>query len=227
MLDLCVQGMGDVELTKFYAYKMKVAPCMACFSCWRQTPGECAQKDDFAPVLEAYKGAQYVLVAAPLYVWGFPGPVKTMIDRFIPVIEPWMIPGEDGVTRHPRRYELSPKAVLISSCGFPEMKHFDLMRAHFKLMCDNSGWTWAGEILIPGAAVYGIPGVFDFKHDAIRSAGRELVSGVISPETTAEIAKNVLSAEDSRNLVNGYFEGGIKGKAKMAAVAVKARIRRG
>ena len=73
--------------------------------------------------------------------------------------------------------------------------------------------------------MYGIPGVFECKHDAIISAGRELAAGAISPQTTAEIAKPVLDPEDSRALVNGYFEGGISGKAKMAAVAVKAKVR--
>jgi putative NADPH-quinone reductase len=224
MLELCLDGMGEgLEVHRFHPHAMKIGPCTSCWSCWSQnSPGECVQDDDFQEILDVYKRADYFLLAAPLYVFDLPATVKNVLDRFFIALEPAQIELSGGMTQHPKRFPCHPKAVLISSCGFPESENFDLLKRHFSLICEHMDWPLAGEILISAAGCANVPGLFEKKYEWIRTAGAELVREKISPETMEKIAAPVMPAEDYRKLVSLSFEGGVIAKAKMVAVAIKA-----
>jgi len=224
MLDLCLEGMGDnIEVKKFYPHKMKIEPCTSCWSCWgKKNPGECVQKDDFQEILEVYKKADYFLLAAPLYIFSLPATVKNVIDRFFILLEPSQVKSSRGYTEHPKRFNSHPKTVLISSCGFPEMENFDLLRQYFHKISDEMGWVWSGEILISASGIANAPKLFDRKYELIKKAGAELVEGCINIETTNEIAKPVMSAEDYRKIATASFSGGILDKIKTVSIAMKA-----
>jgi len=224
MLDLCIEGMGpNLEVHKFYPHKMDIEPCSSCYSCWnRKTPGMCIHRDDFGHILEVYKRADYLLLASPLYVFDLPSTVKNVIDRFFVILEPAQRMSSRGETEHPKRFGRHPKSVLISSCGFPEMSNFDILRQHFRKICEHMDWVWAGELLVSAAGAANIPGLFDGKMKAIRKAGAELVRGVIEEDSTAAIASPVISDEDYRRLATLSFEGGLVARARMMGIAMKA-----
>lgn len=224
MLDLCIEGMGDdLEVHKFYPHRMKIGPCTSCWSCWgRKSPGECVQNDDFQQILDVYRRADYFLLAAPLYVFDLPATVKNVIDRFFVVLEPAQIESHRGDTIHPKRFGRHPKAVLISSCGFPEMENFDILRRHFRIITEHMDWKWSGEILISASGAANAPRLFDRKYGLIKTAGTELVNGEISRETTEAIAAPVMPADDYRRMCTLSFEGGMMANAKIAAIAIKA-----
>ena len=223
MLDLCLEGMGEnAQVQKFYPHKMKIGPCTSCWSCWRKKdPGICVHKDDFEQTLKAYKQADYLLWAFPLYVFDMPATVKNVIDRFFVTLESTQVVGPDGLTEHPKRFKHHPKAVLISSCGFPEIENFQLLGRHFRLICQHIGWTWAGEILVCASGAANIPKLFDEKYELIKKAGAELASGNISPETSEAISARVISAEDYRQMATAYFAGGIGGQIKQVSIGMK------
>lgn len=224
MLDLCIEGMGDdLEVHKFYPHRMKIGPCTSCWSCWgRKSPGECVQNDDFQQILDVYRRADYFLLAAPLYVFDLPATVKNVIDRFFVVLEPAQIESHRGDTIHPKRFGRHPKAVLISSCGFPEMENFDILRRHFRIITEHMDWKWSGEILISASGAANAPRLFDRKYGLIKTAGTELLNGEISRETTEAIAAPVMPADDYRRMCTLSFEGGMMANAKIAAIAIKA-----
>ncbi len=224
MLDLVLQGMGaGLEVHKFHPYGMNIGPCNGCWSCWgRENPGECVQKDDFQAILEVYKRADYFLWAAPLYAFDFPAAVKGVLDRFFVVLEPPLRERADGLTDHPTRFDRHPQAVLISSCGFPEVENFEVLRRHFRIICEQMAWVWAGEVLIPASGIARAPKLFDGKYAQLRAAGEELLRAGISPETTAAIAAPVMPAEDYRRMATLSFTGGALAKAEMAMLALKA-----
>jgi hypothetical protein len=201
MLDLCLEGMGDgLEVHKFYPHKMTIGPCTGCWTCWLRTPGECALKDDFQQIIDVYLRADYLLIAAPLYYSGFPATVKNVIDRFFVMLEPSQHRSARGDTQHPTRHGRHPKTVLISSCGFPEAGNFDLIRAHFRRICEHMEWAWSGEILIPAAGAAKAPGLFDATLGFVKQAGAELAKGSISTSTTEAIIKPLVPAEDYRQM---------------------------
>ena len=111
--------------------------------------GECVQKDDFQSIYDVYKKCDYFIIAAPVYVFGFPATVKNAIDRFFVKLESSQILMDNGITNHPSRYVPKAKGVLVSTCGFPDMENFTLMSEHFKKILMHFGLTWAGEVLIP------------------------------------------------------------------------------
>lgn len=228
MLDLCLEGMGDaVEVKKFYPHRMKIGPCLGCWKCWEKgNPGYCVQRDDFRLILDAFKEADFFLIAAPLYIFTLPATVKNLFDRFFILLEPQQVPSPRGGTEHPKRFGRSPKTVLISSCGFPEVENFDLLRPYFRKVCAEFGWTWAGELLISASGIANAPKLFDGKYELLKRAGAELLDlGRISAEMTDRIAAPVMSAEDYRAMATASFEGGIGGRVKTVSIAVKNIIK--
>jgi multimeric flavodoxin WrbA len=133
MLDTLIAGMGEVELHKFYPHRMKIGACTGCFACWTgKNKGECVQHDDFQQILDVYGRCDYFIVAAPVFIFGFPATVKNVFDRFFVNLDSAQVDMGDGVTTHPKRATPKAKGVLVASCGFPDMENFSLMSAHFK-----------------------------------------------------------------------------------------------
>jgi putative NADPH-quinone reductase len=228
MLDLCIEGMGGgVEVNKFYPHKMNIGPCTSCWSCWGlKSPGVCAKKDDFGKILDVYKRADYFLWAFPLYFFSFPATVKNVIDRFFIMLEPSQYESSRGTTEHPKRFNCHPKTVLISSCGFPEIENFDIVRQNLKKICLESDWPWAGEILISAAGAANVPHLFDEKYELIKKAGRQLFEGAIDKELSDEIAAPVMDAKDYRAMATASFSGGITGKIKTVSTGIKAIVKK-
>ena len=228
MLDTLLEGMGEADIHKFYPHKMNIGPCTSCWSCWQgKNKGECIQKDDFQLIYDVYKRCDIFIVAAPMYVFGYPATVKNVIDRFFVNLEPSQIEMEDGTTNHPQRFTPHAKGVLVSSCGFPDMENFTIMSQHFKKWMKHGGLQWAGEVLIPAAGAANVPRLFNDNFDAIKQAGRELVAKGISQETMGRISELPISKEDYRVMVNASFQGGITGKAKAIAFGIKALREKG
>jgi len=77
---------GKIEL--FYLRKLKINPCLGEFSCWVKTPGECIHDDDMNILYPKFKEADIIVFGTPVYVDGMPGPMKNLIDRLLPLLEP-------------------------------------------------------------------------------------------------------------------------------------------
>jgi putative NADPH-quinone reductase len=228
MLELFLEPLQEsAEVSLFIPRKMNIGPCVGCFHCWdKKTPGQCLQKDDFEQIIEAYKLCDLVVLAAPLYVFGFPATLKNVLDRFFITLEPDLIPLESGGTVHPNRFQRDRKAVLISSCGFPEIENFDLLREHFRLICKHIGWENSGEVLLPAAGAFGNTPLAKIKEGHLRSAGKDYsVSGRVSETTLEKVAGAPFSHEEYRKIANWNFKGGLAGKGKMMALMTKIMIR--
>lgn len=117
-----VRGLGEVELERVDLCDLRIEPCRGCFACWKATPGTCCIHDDMARVIELERAADLVVLSFPLYYFNVPGPLKTMIDRQLPVNLPFMT--DDSATTgsgaHPLRYPEMARTryVAISTCGF-------------------------------------------------------------------------------------------------------------
>lgn len=223
MLDTLIEGMGESKIHKFYPHKMNIGPCTSCWSCWLgKNKGECIQKDDFQQIYNIYRKCDYFIIAAPVYVFGYPATVKNVIDRFFVNLEPSQFVMDDGITNHPHRFSPNAKGVLVSSCGFPDLENFSLMSQHFKKWMIHGGLTWGGEILIPATGAVNVPRLFDDNLKAVREAGSELVSGVVFQDTMDRISDAPMSREDYRDMVNASFRGGLSGRAKATAIGIKA-----
>lgn len=62
-----------------------IAPCTGCFGCWTRTPGRCVIRDDATAVYPLIARSEAVFYISRLRYGGYDTPMKTMLERAIPV----------------------------------------------------------------------------------------------------------------------------------------------
>jgi len=201
---------ADVEL--YYTKKLKIKPCQGEFHCWLKTPGECFQNDDMKDLYPKLVKADIFVFATPVYVDGVSGPMKNLMDRMIPVVQPFF-ELRDGHCRHLTRegHSKNAKLVFVSSCGFWEMDNFDPAIVHMKAACKNMKREFAGALLRPHAAAIQVlleMGMsLDDVFDAARDAGRQLIEdGKISEETLATVSRELMPLDAYMAGANQHFQ---------------------
>lgn len=61
---------------------MKINGCIGCEFCHGKGEGKCVQKDDMDQVYAPLAAADLVVLASPVYYWGFTGQMQSVITRF-------------------------------------------------------------------------------------------------------------------------------------------------
>jgi len=220
-LDGMREAGAAVEL--FYTKKLNINPCQGCFTCWLKTPGVCFQKDDMQMLHPKLRQADIWVLATPLYVDGMTGPMKNLLDRLIPLVQPF-IALRDGHCRHPWRGEReSGKVALVSNAGFWEMDNFDPLLVHMKAMCKNMGTEFAGALLRPHGEILKplmeMGRSPDDVFEAAREAGRQLVEeGKMSPETLSIVSRELAPRESYLRGANRVFQQALDALEKPVAI---------
>lgn len=80
-LDGAREARGDIDVKVVRAYDADVNPCIACAGCNEDRPGCTVGGDGWAPLEEALRSADVLLLASPVYFMGLPAPVKAIVDR--------------------------------------------------------------------------------------------------------------------------------------------------
>lgn len=180
-----------VEVEELHLSTLRIAPCKGCFACWKQTPGTCCMEDDMQTVIEGLLSANLVIWSFPLYYYSVPGPLKTLIDRQLPMSLPFMCESRDGNGSggHPSRYDRSMvKHVLISTCGFYSAEgNYDSVTRMFDHVLGQGKYTsifcGQGELF----RVKELSARTDAYLAAVRQAGKEYAAGAIREETEAKL----------------------------------------
>jgi len=200
---------AEVEL--IYVHKLKIEPCLGDFGCWFKTPGRCVQEDDMAWVLPKLAAADLLVLATPVFVDGMTSTMKKLIERCLPLMEPFF-EVRNGHCRHPRRDgRKDQKVALVSVCGFTELDNFEPLILHVKAICRNLGAEFAGALLRPYAAA--LPRLkrlglhVDEIYEAAREAGRQLArTGQMEEETLAAVSRELLPREAYLQGINDHFK---------------------
>ncbi len=197
-----LEGMSETgaEVELIYTKKLKINTCQGCLNCWLKTPGKCFQNDDMQQVLPKMGGADIWIFATPVYFDTANGPMKNLMDRMIPLLEPFY-ELRDGHCRHPLRKTTKPgKVVLVSTCGFWEIDNFDPLLTHMRAFCRTVNREFAGALLRPHGGRFfdkvemGVP-LADLFSSA-KEAGRQLArEGSISPAALKVISSERVSLE--------------------------------
>lgn len=212
ILDPFLEGMkeGGAEVERFFTKKLAIEPCQGEFNCWLKTPGECFQDDDMGTLRPKLAQSDVWVFATPLYVDGMSGPLKNLIDRLIPIADPF-IELRDDHCRHALREDVKPgKVVLVSNCGFWERDNFDALVIHVQAICRNISREFAGALLRPhGPAVGAMIEMGQAPTEvleAARDAGRQLATrGCIEPATLETVARELMPREAYLEVVNHRF----------------------
>jgi multimeric flavodoxin WrbA/putative sterol carrier protein len=209
MLNSLIEGMrqagAEVELVNLR--EKKVRYCQGCFSCWTKTPGVCIHKDDMTGELfPKWIESDLAIYASPLYHFHVNAHMKTFIERTLPMLEPYLVPGADGATHHPLRYEKFPAAVFLSVAGFPEMKIFDQLSSWARYIYKDG---LRAEIYRPAAELLATPmGKRKGREilQATAQAGKELVgNGAVSSQTMEAITQPMGDPNDIGTMANMFW----------------------
>jgi multimeric flavodoxin WrbA len=161
-------------------------------------------------VLPKLADSEIWVFATPVYFDGITGPLKNLLDRMLPLGDPFF-ELRDGHCRHPLRKGVKQgKIVLVSNCGFWEMDNFDPLLVHMEAVCKNVSRRFAGALLRPhGGALKPMMKRGMRVHDifeAAREAGRQLINdGEMSEETLRVVSRPILPLDLYVQNVNKRF----------------------
>lgn len=92
--------------------ELDIAPCMGCFGCWVQTPGECVIADAGRDVARDVVQSDLLVYLTPILFGGYSYELKKAVDRSIPILSP-LFRRVKGEVHHKRRYDRYPNVVAV------------------------------------------------------------------------------------------------------------------
>ncbi len=202
---------AGADTETIYLKDKKINHCTGCFTCWTKTPGVCVHKDDMPELLEKFQQADVIVYATPLYVFTVSGLMKDFMDRFIPLLKPYIIKRGDQYS-HPRQNEgIWPKrVVLISNCGFPERHHFSGLIETFRCFTSGSDLELSATIVCAAGELFNVNELQESVRwylEAARQAGREVVEkGRVTPETQEKLDNSLTDPEVYSQAANAHWD---------------------
>lgn len=168
--------------------RLDLKPCLGCFSCWNKTPGECIIKDDMKDVIAKLLWADITIWSFPLYYFNVPGGLKTLIDRQLPMVLPFMVEDAENGS-HPSRYDMSGKKhVLISTCGFYTAKgNYNSVLQMFNHILGEKNYE---TIFCGQGELFRVPELSKRTGEYlgfVKNAGAEYIDGKITEETRGQL----------------------------------------
>ena len=175
---------SDVVVEEICVNTLDLNPCLGCFSCWNKTPGKCVFKDDMPEVIEKLLWADITIWSFPLYYFSVPGKLKTLIDRQLPMVLPFMEKDTKSGS-HPTRYDMSKKrSVLISTCGFYTTEgNYDAIISMFDHLLGKDNYE---KIFCSQGELFRVPELSNRTNEYleyVKVAGQEFIAGKIEVST--------------------------------------------
>ena len=132
---------GGNTVTEFFLDSMNIHGCKGCFGGGKNPDSPCVQKDDMDKIYPAYKEADIVVLASPLYYWTVSGQLKCAFDRLFAVAEcnsDYANPVKESVL-----------LMAAEGYGFDETLH---LYGHLE---KHIGWKSIGKVLCGGVMAAG------------------------------------------------------------------------
>jgi len=146
LLGRALDGARDagVEVSLLRATALSIPGCRGCGAC--EQTGECALQDAMQEVYPQLDRAERIILASPVYFYGFPAQVKALIDRAQALWSRRMLEkSPDQRKRHDRG-----KGYLIAVGATGGKRLFEGMRLTARFFFDALDKEYAGELLLDG-----------------------------------------------------------------------------
>lgn len=200
MLGHLVEGMTEAGASAetINLREKKITSCIGCYTCWTKTPGKCVHRDDMSnEIYPKLLEADIAVYATPLYYHTMNGAMSTLRERTLPMVQPFLVIGEDGKTYHPLRHK-APDSVWLSVCGFPELSEFDAL-SHYLNSTKHKDVNIIAEIYRPSAAMMKAKFVKETTNQIIKAtirAGHEIIeTSKVSQDTLDTISQPLITPE--------------------------------
>lgn len=189
--------------------KLDINFCLGCFCCWNKTPGKCVLNDDMQKVIESLLWADITIWSFPLYYFSVPSKLKTLIDRQLPMVQPFMVQDSES-GNHPTRFDMSNKKnVLISTCGFYTTKgNYDSVIPMFDHLLGKNNYE---TIFCSQGELFRVPELTNKTNEyleTVKTAGKEYATTGISSKTRAKLETLLFPKETFEEMANASW--GIK-----------------
>ncbi|HIW14800.1 MAG TPA: flavodoxin family protein [Firmicutes bacterium] len=129
----------DADCQLFDVSALKINRCVGCFGCWVKTPGQCVIRDDAVKVYPCLAKSGRVIYVSRICYGGYDVPMKTMLERAIPV-QMAFIRLVDGETHHVQR-AVVPKQALIVAYGADTKEEQEVFRRLVARNAKNMGFA--------------------------------------------------------------------------------------
>ncbi len=120
------------KVEEYHVGKMKIAGCLGCMYCKTKGEGVCVQKDDLEKIMPAYKEADVIVFASPIYYFTMTAQIEAAIQRVFCIGKP----------------AKAAKVALLLSSGSPGV--YDSAIAQIKAYAAYTGIAYAGAVTANG-----------------------------------------------------------------------------
>lgn len=208
LMESLIKGLteGGATVKEFQLKEMNLSPCRACLTCMHKTPGQCAQRDDMDQIYPFLKASDLFVMGTPVYTDSMSAQMKTVIDRSICGMDPFLRTDPSNRVRHPYSWRMPSKFLLVSTSGFPEPESFLPLIATFRAQAANFGCESVGEICVPGSiALQMAPQLLEPRLEMIQQAGKRLaLDGKIESALLIELSRPVVGVEQYLEIAAKY-----------------------
>lgn len=122
------------EAEKITLQNHNINGCLGCDYCMRNH-GECIQKDDMQMIYDKLNKADVVVLATPLYFFGFSSQIKKVIDRFYALLS-GSLPDK--------------QSILLAAYGSQDRHEIDVLIAQYEMTASALNWRNLGVIPAKG-----------------------------------------------------------------------------
>jgi multimeric flavodoxin WrbA len=208
LMDSLLKGLseGGATARDIQLKEMNISCCRACLTCMHKTPGQCAQRDDMDQIYPLLREADLFVMGTPVYTDNMSAQMKTVMDRCICGMDPFLRHDPANRVRHSYRWTMPSHFFLVSTSGFPERESFLPLIMTFRAQAANFGCESIGEICIPGSlALQMAPHLLEPCLDMIRRAGKMLaLHQKVEATLLEEISRPIVTAEQYLELSAKY-----------------------
>jgi multimeric flavodoxin WrbA len=76
---------------------MDIAFCTGCFGCWTTNGGQCVVRDDGYDLAQEARQVDLLVLLTPVVFGGYGWQLKKAMDRLLPDLAPYFLPGQEPV----------------------------------------------------------------------------------------------------------------------------------
>lgn len=127
------------SITRFDLQTMNIHGCIGCMKGGKDLASPCVQKDDMDAIYPAYREADIVVLASPMYYWSFTSQLKTAFDRLFAVAE------TDANCQNPRK-----DCILLMAAEGDSESNWKPALNYYHALLGHLGWKDCGTVLAGG-----------------------------------------------------------------------------
>lgn len=144
-------------ITRFDLQRMDIHGCLGCMKGGKDPASPCVQKDDMAKIYPAYRDADLVVLASPLYYWSVTSQLKAAFDRLFAVAE-----------CNPEYANPRKECALIMAAEGNSPENWKPALDYYQALVGFLGWTDRGQVLAGGVLEAGAVAGKPVLEDAFR-----------------------------------------------------------